>query len=240
MIGAEASAITKISGYGFGAELVPLMDVEDSVTLKTVWDRMVPKSTITAAAGVATVDVDWDDVDATPQIEPGEVNMNKLVGLAEATKQIIKPRLEFSSWATNKGGWVAGTPDVFNPSDFKTFRGARTVKAEVNSYALAAVSSPTFDNEATSESTHSAARFSLMENLRKHIEMAPIVGMGLTETGAETPWDTLANTIADMVSPNLVQPATAIVITQTWTFFAKIHWVCDSGESSIPNVLEAY
>lgn len=241
MIGAEGMTISKIAGYGFGGELMPLLDVETAVDLNVIWDRMIPKArTVSLTAGALGIDTDWDDVAGTPFIEPGEVDVNNLLGLMEPNKSIFDPRMSYSSWATNKGGWVAGSPDVFNPSDFKTFRSRRTLKADVSSYGLLAVASPTFDSEATTESSFSFARFGLLESLREHIQLATLMQLGLAETGAETPMDVMSSVIEDLVAPQVVQPAAAVIITQQWTFFCRATWLCDSGSSAIPSKLSAY
>lgn len=241
MIGAEGAAITKVSAYGFGGELVPVLDVEDQVDLNVLWDRMVPKaaSVLIGTPGVS-MDHDWDDAVITPQIEPGEVNVNQMMGLAEPTKEIIKPRMSYTSWAKNQGGWVGGTPDVYNPSDYKTFRGSRSLKAQTNSYGLLAVSSPLFDREATTESTIVFSNFAVLGNLRDMIKLALLAQIGVVEAANDLPFQLVSDVIGRTVSPNIIQPAAAVIITQTWNFFCRSVWICDSGQSTIPSTVEAF
>lgn len=243
MIGVEGASIQQISSYGFGGEVVPVVDPEATVNVEALWDTLVPKAidpTIVAATTV--IDVDWDDQDTTPQIEQGEVEMNQLLGIAEVNKQIFTPRLEYMSWANSpQGGWVAGTPDVWNPSDFKTFASSRKINADLPSYAMLAVTSPLTDDEETSESTISGAQeWAMLENLRSIMEDMWRINVGLVEAGAESPYAEVSALIEELVAPSIIQPAAAKLIAQTYTVFCRARWIIDMPDSSVPRVLKAY
>lgn len=240
MIGPEGNNLTEVCGFGFSAEMVPLMDVEDQVDLNTTWDRMVVKTAVmTQAAATDRIDDDWDDVDSTPFIEPGEIDINKLTGLMQATKAIIDPRMEFVSWATSQGGWVAGSPDVYNPSRYKRFSSKRVLIAEQHSVAMCAVTSPVFDQEQTAQNNLSATSYHFLENLEAAMEDMWKMQIGQTEPGAESPYDQAVAAIGGAIAPSIVQPAAALLVSQTWTFFCKSRWTISVPGSSLPNVIEA-
>lgn len=240
MIGVEGANITEISAYGFGGEMVPLLDIEDTITTDTLWDRMVVKGSVAAEdATTNTADFDWDDVDQNPQIEAGEVNMNKLLGIGMPGKEIFSPRLEFDSFAKNKGGWVAGTPDVYNPTSYKRYRSGRRLRAEMDSYALLGVSAPQFNVEATSESTMSQNKFAFLGNLRRQMDQLMVINLQQAEAGAENPYAPASKLIQDITAPAVVQPATALIITQAWTFMAKTTFVVEVEHDTFPNTIEA-
>ena len=242
IIGAEASDTDQLAGYGFSGELVPILDPDTQVDINVLWDQMVTKPIQpTTAAGTAGVDADWDSSDTAPDTEPGEVDLNDLLGLMDPTKQIFSPRLEWLSFA--KGApiaTVAGTPDTYTPRDYKTFNSSRKLMAPGPSYAMLAVSSPSLDNEQVTENIEvGASPWGIMENIHLAMQQLLIQNIGLTEATAESPYDQISTLVAEWMAPDIINPSATLLDPQAYTAFCIADWVIEVDGTSIPNVLDA-
>lgn len=243
IIGAEGSAVNQLSGYGFSGEVVPIRDPDSAQDINSLWDQMVTKPVqVSVAAGANSVDADWDTSDGAPDTEPGEVDVNQLLGLLESTREIFAPRLEWMSFA--KGApipVVAGSPDTYTPRDFKTFRSTKKMMIEGASYAMLAVSSPSLDNEQVQENIEIGSEpWGIMENIHLAMQQLLIQSLGMTETGNTEPYDTITTLIHEWLAPDIINPSTTLLDPQVFTAFCIADWVFDIPGSSIPNTLEAH
>lgn len=245
VLGPEAIPINLFGAYGFSGYVMPVIEPEGgSVGAKATWDTMVTKAVdLSSVAATEQIDYDWDTADAGPAIEPGELDPSGLLGVGEdVTKTIIEPRLEFVSWANSRqGGWVAGSPDVYNPSDFKTFRSARRLTAERPSMALLAVSSPSMTDVTEGMNAFTATgmqNWGMLENLDEVMRAALIAALGLTETGAESPFGDMALFIQELVAPDMSDESATHFLSNIWRVMCEATWVFELEGSSIPMTLD--
>lgn len=241
VIGAEAVPVNLFSAYGFSGELVPVVDPDSAITLDALWDNVVTKTVDpTEAAATNVTDFDWDTADGTPDVEPGEVDVNDLSGLLDSTKEIFAPRIEWMSFA--KGNPIAvapGSPDTYTPRSFKSFRSSKVLVADMPSYALIAFSNPSLDQEATAFSTHATTSdWAILENLRNVMNDFWRINTGMVEAGAESPYAQISSAIGDLVSPVMVNPAASLVNPATYTVMCHATWLLDLPGSSIPDTLD--
>lgn len=248
MIGpAAATGVTdtdSFSAFGFGGELVPDVDPENSIDFNALWDNMVSKPVEMNIVGNAgEMDWDWDTGDATPQVEIGEIRLNQLTGLDDPTKQIFPPRYEFTSFAKGRqGGFQAGTPGFYQPTMYKTFRSRRKLMADkLPHYALLAVSSPDMDQEQTTKTTLSGeAPWQMLMHLKDAMsDMWKMQTATLTESGAESPYDDVSLVIEDLIAPEMIQPATDLIIPTAWSFLCTANFRMEFPDSSTPRTLKA-
>lgn len=242
IVGAEAAPTNQLSAYGVSAELVPVKDPDSALALDVLWDNLVTKPIQpTLTAGQEQLDYDWDTADATPDTEPGEVDLNDMLGLLDPTSEIFAPHLEWMSFAKgNPIATAAGTPDTYTPRDFKRIRSSRRLVADGPSYAMIAVSSPSLDNDEISKSTDTSQNFwAIMENVHNVMNDMWRMQTGLTETGAESPYDTISLVMGDWIAPDMINPSTSLLDPMQYTAFCIADWVIEAPDTSIPNVLDA-
>lgn len=242
VIGAEAAPTNQLSAYGFSGELIPIPDPDGSIDINTLWDNMVTKPVEpTTTAATSVVDFDFDTANTDPDTEPGKIDLNDLLGLLDPTKQIMSPHLEWMSFA--KGNPIsvgAATPDTYTPRSFKTFRSSRTLIAEGSSYAMLAVSSPNLDDDQTTESTEANSKaWAIYENIKNVMNDFWKMQTGLTEAGAESPYDTVTTILTELLSPKMINPVSSLLDPMQYTAFCVADWLIDIPDKSIPNVLDA-
>lgn len=244
---AAATGVTdtdSFSAFGFGGELVADPDPENTIALDALWDTMVSKPvTMNVTAALGTAEWDWDTADLSPQVELGVMNQNQLTGMGDPTKTIMEPRFEFTSFAKGRqGGFQAGTPGFYQPTAYKTFRSQRKLRAEkFPHYALLALSSPDMDEEQTTKTTLADIQpWAILSHLREAMQdMWKIQIPGLTQSGAVSPYDQMSLAIENLVAPEMIQPATDLIIPTAWTWMCSAAFVLDFPDSVLPRTLKA-
>lgn len=241
VMGLEGLSTKTFQAWGYSAHLVPVDDAETALDIQTLWDQVVVKSLDpSSSAGTVTVDLDTDTVDSTVEIEPGEMDINELLGLTIEEKEIIAPTLRWMSWAKSRqGGFIAASPDVFHPSDFLSFRSNRRLTADAPSMALLGVSSPTLDEEVTAITTPgTVGEWGILMNMELALEQMLLGQIGLTEVGAETPYADIAGFIGELAAPDMLTPVSTLV-NATLTVLATCTWLIDLPDTSIPRTIDA-
>lgn len=244
VLGPEAIPINLFAAYGFSGYVMPVIEPEGSSAAKTTWDTMVTKAVdLVATAATEEIDYDWDTADSGPNIEPGELDPSGIFGIGEeVTKTILEPQLEFVSWANSRqGGWVAGAPDVYNPSDFKRFRSRRRITADEPSLAMLAVSAPSMTDVQESMNgfdISGAQPWGMLENLDEVMRFALISALGLTEAGAETPYADMAAFIQNLVAPDMSDESSTHYVANIWRVMCECLWVFELEGSDIPMTLD--
>lgn len=246
MIGEESHDVAHIVGYGFSGHLVEIVDPESTITVDALWDDIIVKAVDpTVVAATNLLDLDWITNDPAAEIQPGELDMNDLLGFGNmGDKEIFPARLELVSWAKSRqGGWVAGSPDSFLPSDYKTFSSKRTLVADKPSMALLGVTSPAWEdvripgNQAT---FGTAAEWYQLMNMENTLDKMGEMQAGLTEAGAESPYVNASSLIAELVAPQVVDEATTASKFEdmNWEVVCSVIWVIELPDRSLPHVLD--
>ena len=241
VVGEESIGTSLFSGYGFAGQVVPVDDATVALDVQNLWDEAVTKAIDpSSAAGTSTVDMDWDTGDSDPQIEPGEMDVSDLLGLGIREKELIAPRMEWISWAKSRqGGFISGSPDVFHPSDYKTFRSARTIRADVPSMALLGVSNPSLDETQTQVvSLGTVAEWAVLGNLRLAMEQMLIGQIGLTEAGAESPHADIGQFISELAAPDMLTETTSLFKAMAYDVMCTATWLLEMPGSSIPGTID--
>lgn len=238
--GEESQDTGLFSAYGFSAHLVPLEDPETALTLDELWDDVVVKAIDpVTAAGAVGIDIDWITTVGAPEIEPGEMDVTDLLGMSQGSKELIAPRLEWISWAKSRqGGWAAGTPDTFFPSDYKTFKSEKTLAADAPSEVLIGFSSPSLDDlklQSADVSFSSAAEWYMLQNMDSTLEDMAKAQAGLTEAGAESPYANASTLLEEVLAPPMVDESVASLYnTLAYDVLCVSTFVLEYPNSSIP------
>lgn len=243
IIGEEDQPTNRFMAWGMSGVLVPIPDPETAITFNALWDNVVVKAADpTLVAATNLLDFDWDTANTGPEIEPGEMDIDALLGLTQGQKEFIPPRLSWMSWAKGRqGGFIAGTPDDYLPSDFKTYRSKRALVADVPSALMIAVSSPVLDEVellAANTTPASSAQWYQLQNMDETMRDFAKMQAGLTDAGAISPYFDATALIADLVARDMLDESGTLFNSVSWTTLVTATWLLDFPGNSLPKTLD--
>lgn len=217
--------------YGITGYIVPVLDPDNVVPLDTLWDTQIPKD-IELASGA--YDLDVGATDSSPEMEWGEVNTETLFQAGVGPKQIFE-RKGLVTFTSAKLGFETGTPDTFTPSFAIKTQLKQVTRVSVPSVVMFGLSSPTMTDTTTSErSTPSEAQWSQYKYLEMTLEQALLDAIGLTEAGAETPYEEALAFLADIIERDALEDDAGSFAAVAWTTFTKATY-----QISVPGRFEA-
>jgi len=241
MIGPEGLDFVSVAGFGFSGQVLPILDPDTTMFVDNVWDQIVTKAVDpTVAAATVGAEFDWDDNDTRPELEPGELDIHRVLGLFRDPQEFLDPRFELVSWASGRqGGFNVGSnPDAYIPSVFKTFRSNRAIEVDVPSYAMVGVSSPSMDDSVTTETTISSpGEWAILENIDSALEDLWKIQTGLIESGAESPYAEITTLLEDLIAPPMFTESTSYFVGVTWKAVLECTWEIELQGRSNPSVL---
>lgn len=204
------------SFFGVEAYVLPVLDPDAGPTYETVWDTLVPKDVDTQ-----TIDLDTGAADTSPFFEPGEVDWSQLLDIG------LRPRKVFSRYRMVTAHQATFSyKDSESPferryqgGDAFTIRIKRPIRVRQPSLFAVALASPSMDD------TTSSLRSVLAENEWARIkyagttlEQAMMDLLGLTEAGAETPFEEATDLLQRYLEPD--------VFEETSGRFQGVNWTC--------------
>lgn len=206
--GVANEAITSVSMYGCDAWLIPVGDPDTPDLIDDLWDRFVEKD-FDLISG--SFDLDTASPDTQPFDEPGTHNTDRIASI-EALEQSQRffRRRKILSFVTGPRGFIDAAPDSYNPGDFFKVRTRRNMHADVPSVAVFGFGSPDLaDTTVTHPSSPTETEWLQIKYMEVVLEQAWMDLAGLTEAGAETPWEEAVALIADQLEPNVVEDTAA-------------------------------
>lgn len=243
IVGPESLAISKFAAYGFSGYVIPVVDPTAALALKTTWDTMVVKNQVpTPQAATATIDYEWDIADTNEVIQPGRGTFEGITGMgAEKSKEIFRPRIEWMSFAKRPVGFVAGTPDTYQPISHKTMRSQMKITAEEPSYAMLAITNPALTEvEETPLTDGNVGLWGMGMHLKEMIRDFWRIQAGLIEAGAESPYADATTYIQELVAPDMLDESTTLYgNTAALTAHVDVTWVLEFPDGDPVNTLSA-
>lgn len=238
----EDQPIVGFNAWGFAGELVPIVAADVADLYNDIWNNVVVKAAdLTTSAGTNRLDFDWDTSAGAPTVEPGEIDIDDMLGMSQGQKTFIEPRIEWVSWAKNKqGGFVGGTPDDYQPSDYKTFRSRKKLTADVPSAAMLTISNPLLDDvraDAAFLSPTGEGQWYMMQNMEDTMREVGKFQAGLSEVGAESPGADASALLQELVAPPMLTDS-GLFLDIAWTALVVATWVVDYPGDSIPNTID--
>lgn len=231
VVKAENAAIAQFQAYGFSGYVVPVVDPTSSLSLKATWDTMVVKQgAFDVDTGAGGIDYEWDVVDTNEVVQPGRGRAEIASGFGmEKSKVIFEPKIEWLSSAKRFAGHVPGTPDAWQPLDYKRFRSQMKITASEPSYALIAVSNPALTEVNTAPVTDGTTElWGMGMHLREILQDFWKVNAGLIEVGAESPYADASTYIQELVAPNVLDESTTLFDdSDPMTAFMECTWIMD-------------
>lgn len=223
MVGLTAQEFDKAALYGCSGYVLPVEDPNATNSFDTIWDTMVPKDTDFAAGAL---DLDAESANVSPEFEPGEPNINRLMDLqVNDQDHRFYHRRKMISFASRPVGYnAAATPDSWIPVDTFRVRSRKNITADFMSAALLGVSSPTMDDVTVTSwaSPADSVHWMQIKYLDVTLEQAFMQLAGLVETGAETPWEEAAALLEDLLEPTVVEITAGDFIGFSWNVFAAL------------------
>lgn len=223
MIGSAGVDVIDAFVYGVDGRLMDDTDPGDTQSLDTLWDLLQLKDS-DVSSGSFTMDPDVSD--ASPMFEPGEPSLEAIMGMAFQEKNQFFKRRKMITFATNPRGFVDGAPDTYIPSDAFKFHSRRNIFSEVMANAVLVYSNPAMDDVSTNTANtfNTEAKWMQLKYLEVVLEQAWMELMGLTETGAETPWEQAALLVEEVLEPTVIEESSGNFVSASMVVYCKATW----------------
>jgi hypothetical protein len=243
VIGEEDQPTNQFMAWGISGHMVPVEEAETALEFGVLWDQVIVKSADpTTVAATTVLDWDWDTADLSVELEPGEMDINSLLGLSQRDKEFMAPRIEWTSFAKGRqGGFAAGSPDTYLPTDYKTFRSKINLTAEGPSAAMIGFSSPVLDEtkvQTADQTPGSAAEWYMLQNMRETLRDMGKAQAGLIEATSDHPYADASTLIGNLVAPDMLDESSTLYNSISWRCLIVATWLLEFPGDSIPNTLD--
>ncbi len=231
----KSNVLQNLSGYALSAYMFPILDPDTAWDPDTVWDQQLPKDDQFAANDL---DLDTTGTDTTPDIDWGDANPSLLAGQAGFPSPLYKAS-RLISFANSKGGFeidgVSASNDGYIPTDIWSRSITRSKSAPVHSAVMFGLSSYNFPTPKTAFNLpDSDGDWDILRYADDYQADARKSLVGLTETGAESPYEDALTQLNLYIehnyesSPTYFHPA-------SWNVFIQIAAIVDvPGQFSTP------
>lgn len=194
-----------VTMYSIEGWILPLADADAQVNYNTHFDRLVPKDTDTEA-----IDLDSVAADATPFFEPGEPDFTGLFDIGYQPERIYKKERMLT---IANGGSILVSRDPESPFTLEWYPGEsfkirirKRFRVSQPSILVFAVANPALDDTTTTTwGALTEAQLPQLKYLGHVLERALLHLMGLTETGAETPWEDATALLKAHLEPDVYE-----------------------------------
>lgn len=181
--------------------ILPVQDVDEAATYDTIWDQLVPKDT-----DVETVDLDTQAVDTTPFYEVGEPDWTQMLDVGLRPERLY----HWHKMHTMANGSLLNYTDPnspFNPlwlsGGFVNVRIRRKLHVRQPSILVLGFASPSLDDTVSTLPTALAEnKWGQLKYVGHVMERALLHLFGVTEAGAETPWEEATALLKEHLEPD--------------------------------------
>lgn len=218
IIGEEGSAFGSMSMYGYDGFVIPVLDPDAAITFQTIWDNQIPKDVNFAADAL---NLDTAAADATPFFEIGTPNIEGILDMkASNVRRIFKRRkwLSLASGSLYTGN--TGATDLRVATDHFTTQVRKSIRVPSPSVVLFAISVPdTLATTTTERLIPTEPQWLLLMYLEVALEQMFMSIAGLTETGAESPYEESLAFIASLVEDEVFEEDAGSFIATNFTVY---------------------
>ena len=219
----QSEQLVRASAHGRALEmyLIPVTDPDTTLTFDQAWDRFVPKD-----SDLGTLDFDTTTADATPMWEPGEHELADMFDVGFQPEQL---------WAQHRIITMAGgaihifqnnqTPfaTVWQAGALETIRVRRRLSIGQPSVLVIGFGVPAFDDTtATLENALTEAEWAQIKYIDHTLERMQMDVLGLTEAGAETPWEESTALIFKHLEPDVYEATAGFFQTENYEVVAEL------------------
>lgn len=208
--------LNEIAMGSVAAYLMPVIDPDTSGTMAAVWDQQVPKDTSTDV-----LDFDKAAANAATFWEPGATTWEHVFDVGLAPTRMFQRKF-MSSMGQNA---IAVNRDPESSFDYE-YIGGLTVPVSVQgpvrvtepSLLAVAVGSPSTNLTSATTAISSIAEedWAQLQFIDEVMERALLHVLGLTELGAETPWEEATALLRRHLDPSVLEASGGIFQPTTW------------------------
>lgn len=224
LIAAADVNVHEIVLYGVDGRVIPDDDPGDATLLDLEWDLNISKDKDVAAGAFS---MDPGSSESGPMFEPGEPSLEKIMnmGLVPLDQDFYKRR-KMLSFMNIPRAFKDATPDTYLPGDIFKFHSSKRIGVEVMSNALLVLSTPSMDDVTTTAPTSfsTESKWMQMKYFEFVLEQSWVELMGLTESGAESPWEDAALLVEELLEPTVVEETVGSIQETGWDAFCWMTW----------------
>lgn len=207
--------------YGVTGMLTRVPDADTVDTVDDTWDRMVPKDKI----NTAEIDTDELTPDTTSEFEPGFVELGAAFEIDQlGNVEFFRKRTRIS-YPQSPFGFIDSTPDLYTPLDYFKTKAKPMASVEAPSMAMIAFSSPEMTvTTATAFDTPTDHEWQMLQWMQVFLMDHWKNLVGLTETGAETPYVDATNFITELLEPVTFEQTGGSYLASTFIVWCAATW----------------
>lgn len=203
-----------------GAYILPVLDPDLGDTYEDIWNALVPKDT-----DAQVMDLDTVALDTTPFFEPGEANWASLFDVGLQPEEIFYRELMYS--AASPGSRIFQD----NQTPFETlWRGTDILRLQLKkrlrvvqpSVLVFALSVPDLtDTTVTKPTALAESKWGQVKYIHEVVRRAMLHVLGLTEAGAETPFEEATALLQEHLEPDMYEEAGGSWLQKAWDVFSS-------------------
>lgn len=223
IIGSEETGIHKANIFFSAGFVVPVPEPDSALSIDTLWDNIVPKD---SALSVGSEDRDTETLDASGLYEMGLVNPSEIIDGGTQLRRFFK-RKSFMTAVTSKLLVPASTVAAFVwfPHDNYKVEMAPKIRASVPSMAMIGSGTPLLTSTTSTVPTSPTSQeWSTIRFIEEALRNAFIHLLNFVESGAESPYDTIAAIIADVLEPTVHEETAGAFESGTTAVFTEATW----------------
>ena len=228
--------------YGMFGQVIPHSDPEQADPYEDMWDKYVDKA---EDASVTSLWISTGSAASAPVFEPGEMNWEDLTDLA-----VVSDESEFLayrkmlSFANSPIGFESGAPDTYYPADIVSLNRRKSrIRNGLYSAAITVISVPSMDDTSTAlySPVTNDSDWLFLKYASLTMKQAWMYLSGVTETGAESPYEDAALFMEEYLSPPVYEGvgyefnSTTALIAGTMTYDVSVpgdkHFGTISGQT---------
>lgn len=214
-IGIGVNMMWAIEGW-----ILPVLDPDAAVNVNTLWDNLVPKDT-----DVEAIDLDTGATDSTPFYEPGEPDFSDMLEVGLRPERIYHAngiatigQDSFITFQDNQTPFSV----LWIPQIGRRIRIRKNYSVRQPSMALFAFANPSLDDTTATEPTAPAeSEWGQLKYIGHVLERALLHLFGVTEAGAETPWEEATALLKKHLEPDVFEDSGGTFGSAAWRVTAK-------------------
>lgn len=203
--------MTAVEGW-----ILPVLDPDAATSFLTLWDTLVPKDT-----DVEVVDLDTGAADSTPFFEPGEPDWSDLLEVGLRPERVYHKNVMHTIGRGSVFSYF-DTTIKFLPGANYDIRIRKNYRVSQPSVLVFAIASPSLDDTtATLQTAAAESEWGQMKYIGHVMERAMLHLFGVTEAGAETPWEEATALLKKHLEPDPYEKTGATFTGLTYNVIAK-------------------
>ena len=228
---AQQMCLGSVEGWVFNVD-----DLDNLGTMDTEFDIHVPKDN-----GVQDLDLDAATADTKPFYEPGEIAWEFLFPIGRQPERVFQKR--WMSYLGHNNALVNQDPET--PFGFQFIGGTtfglsvrRPFRLDDPSLLVFGLASPdTLQTSSTKAIEAIAERdWGRLRYIDHILEQAMVSLLGITEAGAETPWDEAVLLLEEVLDPPVFETGSGNIVPVTWRSYGEV--IIDfSVEGTMPKAM---